>query len=141
MSLDDEGKIFMTDQVLAHLMTCTRHVIPWDIIVTKTTNKLFFDKRDGTVFGNFFSHCEIFCFQSFFFLLINLDYVTVNETSADPPLPSEDKEGMNSFSSLVKEASYINQCFSQQVLTTEGIEYDPIPFKQEGDEPALLAYK
>jgi hypothetical protein len=51
--MDSEGTaIFATDTILAHLMTCTRSVNPWDIVVTKAGSKLFFDKRDNSTFGN-----------------------------------------------------------------------------------------
>lgn len=56
---------------------------------------LFFDKRDASQF----------------------DYLTVNETAFDPPVPGEDPENnMNSPHKLSLEATMINQNFSQQIL-------------------------
>lgn len=49
--MEEEGNVFATDVILAHLMTAPRSVYPWDIIVTKVGSKLFFDKRDGSQFG------------------------------------------------------------------------------------------
>ena len=52
--------MFATDIILATLMSCTRSVYSWDIIVQKVGNKLFFDKRDESDFGNFpGSICDI----------------------------------------------------------------------------------
>jgi translation initiation factor 3 subunit D len=50
--LGPEGQVFATDIILAHLMTCTRSVFPWDVLITKTATKLIFDKRDGSTFGS-----------------------------------------------------------------------------------------
>lgn len=46
----------------------------------------------------------------------NSDFLTVNETSPEPPI-EEGKEGVNSASSLSREATFINQSFSQQILS------------------------
>ena len=56
--------------------------------------QLFFDKRDSSQF----------------------DYLTVSETSHDPPQPSEDAENVNTPERLSLEATMINQNFSQQIL-------------------------
>lgn len=53
LSMENRGTVFATDVILAHLMSCTKSVLPWDIIVTKVGSKIFFDKRDGSNFGNF----------------------------------------------------------------------------------------
>lgn len=45
------GTVFATDSILSHLMTCTRSVVPWDIIITKVGSKLFFDIREESNFG------------------------------------------------------------------------------------------
>lgn len=45
--------MFATDAILATLMCCTRSVNSWDIIVQRVGNKLFFDKRDNSDFGEF----------------------------------------------------------------------------------------
>lgn len=46
-----QGNVFATDAILATLMCCTRSVNSWDIIVQRVGNKLFFDKRDSSDFG------------------------------------------------------------------------------------------
>lgn len=46
-----QGNVFATDAILATLMCCTRSVNSWDIIVQRVGNKLFFDKRDTSDFG------------------------------------------------------------------------------------------
>lgn len=67
-------------------------VYSWDIVVTRSGDKLFFDKRDDS----------------------NLNLLTVNETAPDP-VP-EDKDNMNGVQNLSIEATTINQNFSQQVM-------------------------
>lgn len=109
--------------VLSHLMTCTRSVYPWDIVVQKLPNgTLFFDKRDNSQF----------------------DYLTVHETSYNPPT---DEEGINTPERLGLEATMINQNFSQQILKKTGRkDMDlPNPFFDEDDadgmEPASVAFR
>ena len=46
-----QGRVFVTDNILATLMTCTRSVYSFDITVTKVGDKIFFDKRDDSSFG------------------------------------------------------------------------------------------
>jgi translation initiation factor 3 subunit D len=68
------GNVYATDVILAHLMACPRSVYPWDIVVQKVDGNLFFDKRDDSQF----------------------DYLTVSETSMEPPHsedPSERRAG------------------------------------------------
>ena len=124
------GQVFVTDAVLAHLMTCTRSVYPWDIVVQKLPGgTLFFDKRDGSSF----------------------DFLTVQETAYAPPT---DAEGVNTPERLGLEATVINQNFSQQILKSAGggkggghrKEMDlPNPFFDEDDadgmEPASVAFR
>ena len=46
-----------------------------------------------------------------------LDYLTVNETAVDPPMPGEDPDkNINAPDRLSLEATMINQNFSQQIL-------------------------
>ncbi|KAH9899578.1 translation initiation factor eIF-3 subunit D [Cubamyces lactineus] len=105
----DTATIYTTDVILAVLMCAPRSVYPWDIIVIREGNKLFFDKRDGGPF----------------------DTVTVNENAADPPQdptttnpnnPNEkvtvpETPSINSATSLSLEATYINQNFMFQTVT------------------------
>ncbi|ERN01136.1 hypothetical protein AMTR_s00002p00208760 [Amborella trichopoda] len=117
---EDHATVFATDAILATLMCAPRSVYSWDIVVQRVGNKLFFDKRDGS----------------------QLDLLSVNETSQEP-LP-EAKEDINSAHSLSVEAAYINQNFSQQVLTRDGNKLtfeEPNPFASEGDEVASVAYR
>jgi translation initiation factor 3 subunit D len=124
LAIDGVGKVFVTDAILAHLMTCTRSVYPWDLVIQKLPGgTLFIDKRDNT----------------------QLDYLTVHETSYNPPTPSE--EGVNNPERLGLEATMINQNFSQQILKKTGRkEMDlPNPFFDEDDadgmEPASAAFR
>ena len=51
LAIDGMGQVFITDTILSHLMTCTRSVYPWDIVITKLPGgTLFFDKRDSSSF-------------------------------------------------------------------------------------------
>lgn len=93
-------------------MCAPRSIYPWDIVILREGNKLFFDKRDGGPF----------------------DTVTVNENATDPPQdlpisnnaqnPTEkvvqpEVPSINSATSLSLEATYINQNFGfQSVIET-----------------------
>ena len=115
MASRETATIYTTDVILSVLMTAPRSVYPWDIVVVREGNKLFFDKRDGGPF----------------------DTVTVNENAADPPQdpttvnpnnPNEkiavpDTPSINSATSLSLEATYINQNFAFQTV----IETPPPP--------------
>ncbi|KZT05567.1 eukaryotic translation initiation factor 3 subunit 7 [Laetiporus sulphureus 93-53] len=107
----DTATVYTTDVILSVLMCAPRSVYPWDIVILREGNKLFFDKRDGGPF----------------------DTVTVNENAADPPQdpstvnpnnPNEkivvpETPSINSATSLSLEATYINQNFGfQSVIET-----------------------
>ena len=111
----DVATVYTTDVILSVLMCAPRSVYPWDIVIVREGNKLFFDKRDGGPF----------------------DTVTVNENATDPPQdppvpnpnnPNEkavqsDTPSINTASSLSLEATYINQNFGFQAV----IETPPPP--------------
>src|SRR5690606_30782097 len=80
------GNVYATDVIVATLMTATRSVSSWDIVVNKVGGKLFFDKRDESDF----------------------DLLTVNETSTDIIYFEDDlKNGINGAKSLAMEATFI----------------------------------
>src|SRR5271154_7073621 len=99
----DTATIYATDVILSVLMCAPRSVYPWDIVILREGNNLYFDKRDGGPF----------------------DTVTVNENAADPPQdplppnpnnPNEkstipEATPINTATSLSLEATYINQNF------------------------------
>jgi len=90
--LRHQGQVFATDSILSTLMTASRSVNSWDIIVRRIGDKLFFDRRDGS----------------------EIDMVSVNETANEPP--GEDNVGINDPRNLTLEATYINKVFGQQCL-------------------------
>ncbi|KAF9426094.1 hypothetical protein BGZ76_002909 [Entomortierella beljakovae] len=94
-----EQRVFATDSIIGVLMTAPRSVYPWDIVITKTGDKVIFDTRDGS----------------------QLDYVSVNENSTDPPMDTGDKDNINSPSALSLEATYINTNFAAQVVNAEQV--------------------
>ncbi|KAH9999980.1 translation initiation factor eIF-3, subunit D [Russula vinacea] len=117
------ASIYATDIILSVLMCAPRSVYPWDIVIVREGNKVFFDKRDGGPF----------------------DTVTVNENAGDPPQdptapnPSNPNEkapeapSINTATSLSLEATYINQNFGfQSVIETSpppAVNFDkPNPF-------------
>ena len=125
LAIDGTGQVFVTDTILAHLMTCTRSVYPWDLVIQKLPGSgiLFLDKRDNS----------------------QLDYLTVHETSYNPP---NAEEGVNTPERLGLEATMINQNFSQQILKKSGRkDMDmPNPFfdpddAEEGMEPSSVAFR
>lgn len=127
LAIDGNGNVFITDSILAHLMTCTRSIYPWDIVIQKLPGgTLFFDKRDNSQF----------------------DYLTVNETAHTPPT-NDDPDSINTPERLGLEATIIHQNFTQQILKsnkTARKQMDlPNPFYDEDDndgmEPASVAYR
>ncbi|CAG8681084.1 521_t:CDS:10 [Acaulospora morrowiae] len=118
LARDDEATVFSTDAVLSMLMCAPRSVYPWDIIIIRTGNKLFFDRRKGVY-----------------------DYITVNENAADPPIETGDKDNINSPNSLSLEAIDINHYFSVQVLN-EAERYDfkkQNPFINSSEDIEIMA--
>ena len=125
LAIDQVGNVFVTDSILSHLMTCTRSVYPWDLVVQKLPNgTLFFDKRDNSSF----------------------DFLTVHETSYNPPT-NDEPEGINTPERLGLEATMVHQNFTQQILKRNARkDMDlPNPFfdeeDNEGMEPASVAYR
>uniref|UniRef100_A0A061QVG9 Eukaryotic translation initiation factor 3 subunit D n=1 Tax=Tetraselmis sp. GSL018 TaxID=582737 RepID=A0A061QVG9_9CHLO len=110
------AQVFTTDSVLSVLMTAPRSIYSWDIVASRSGDKLFLDKRDKSQIG----------------------MATVNETAPDP-IP-EDKDSMNSVQQLSKEATAISESFSQQVLDSQQEmhslgEASPFPDAPEGEGP------
>lgn len=114
--------VYTTDAILSVLMTAPRSAYPWDIVITRTPNALYLDKRDGGPF----------------------DSITVNENAADPPAPGE---GINGLTSLSLEATYVNQNFGFQSVMESAppLEMEhPNPFyggEEEGEPLASCAYR
>ena len=116
------AKVFATDTVLSALMTSTRSVYSWDIVATRTGDKLFLDKREGST----------------------LDLYSVNETAPEP-IP-EDRDSINAIQQLSMEATRINQNFSQQVLDGRAApfslgEADPFAETTAEGPTAAMGYK
>ncbi|KAF9115543.1 hypothetical protein BGX27_007430 [Mortierella sp. AM989] len=119
---EGEQRVYATDSIIGVLMTAPRSVYPWDIVITKTGDKVIFDTREGS----------------------QLDYVSVNENSTDPPMDTGDKDNINSPSALSLEATYINTNFAAQVVNTEQVtELDnPNPFYDANEESVpLVGYR
>ncbi|KAK9458958.1 eukaryotic translation initiation factor 3 subunit D [Lipomyces oligophaga] len=124
----DEATIFATDSILSMLMCSPRSIYPWDIVVTREGNKLFFDKREGSP----------------------LDFVSVNENAIEPPMEVSDgnKDSINSPSSLSLEATFINHNFTVQAVVespTQKHEFaHPNPFynpEEDGEPLASRGYR
>jgi len=128
-NLLESGNVFATDAILAAIMCSPRSVYSWDLIIERVEDKMFIEKRPSREEVNSF------------------DLLTVNETSSDPP--KEDvEEGQtdmsNTVSMLSKEATYINQNFSQQVLSKKLGTHkfkNPNPFADQGDDVASVGYR
>ena len=115
-------RVYATDAILAVIMAAPRSAFSWDLVVNRVGDKLFLDKR---------SDCST-------------DYVTCMETAND--FGDEDKESVNHPFKLMQEATYINQAFSQQVLskTEKPIEFENPrgPFVEDDSEvPAPVSYR
>ncbi len=88
------GDVYATDAIIAQLMAAPRSVYSWDIVIQKVNGIIFLDKRDNSSF----------------------DFLTVSETSHDPPTASDEADAINYPEALSVEATMVNQNFSQQVL-------------------------
>jgi len=125
-AVDNVGDVYATDTVIAQLMAAPRSVYSWDIVIEKVNGVVFLDKRDNSSF----------------------DFLTVSETSLEPPSASEETEEYNHPDKLSLEATMINQNFSQQVLfekadTRKNMD-EPNPFFDDDDsgiQPASAAYR
>ncbi|OLY81172.1 Eukaryotic translation initiation factor 3 subunit D [Smittium mucronatum] len=112
---ENKATVFVTDVVLSALMASTRSVYPWEIIINRVGDKLFLDKRSGG----------------------SLDFFTVNENAAEPPLESAEKDNnINSASFLAVEAVEINSRILTQVVNpNERISCEnPNPFNEAETE-------
>lgn len=127
LAASNTGKIFTTDSVLSMLMCAPRSVYPWDIQIIKEGDKVWMDKREEGP----------------------LDYLSVNENAADPPLevnqldPNQQNSGLiNTPSALSQQATFVNENFAWQVVKEEpSTRHDldkPNPF-HDPDESAPLA--
>ncbi|KAL8785441.1 MAG: hypothetical protein Q9213_003371 [Squamulea squamosa] len=121
----DEATIFATDNILSMLMCAPRSVYSWDIVITRSGNKIFLDKRDGS----------------------SLDMVSVNENAADAPLEASEgnKDSINFPGALALEATFINHNFVNQTVTeSETSKYEMShenPFYNPSEETEALASK
>lgn len=120
LGLKDGGTVFGTDLIFSHLMTCTRSVIPWDLIVEKVGKKLFFDVREGT----------------------NFERLTVSETLADQNESSKTSQS----NILCEEATRVNLGFMQQVLlkNESGVKFaEPLDnsLTSPGEEVGQIGYR
>jgi translation initiation factor 3 subunit D len=118
-------------------MCAPRSVYPWDIVILREGNNLFFDKRDGGPF----------------------DTVTVNENASDPPQdptppnpnnPADktavlEAPSINSATSLSLEATYINQNFGfqsvQENVTADFAHPNPFYGPEETEPLASCGYR
>jgi translation initiation factor 3 subunit D len=117
----DKPTYFATDSVAALLMSAPKTNNAWDIIITKSNDNVFLDKRDGGP----------------------LDFWSVDENSFDPPVDASEKEGINSAQSLAIEATYINDNFIVNATNEDsGDKYDlgePNPFHDQSSNEVPLA--
>lgn len=93
-AVENVGNVFATDAILAQLMAASRSVYSWDIVIQKVNGMLFLDTRENSQF----------------------DFLTVSETSNDPPAVADDVDEINFPDNLSLEATRINQNMSQQLV-------------------------
>lgn len=111
--------VYSTDKVVSQLMCATRSVYSWDIVVTKKGDKIFLDKREGSI----------------------LDRITVDENSSSAPSDSLDSD-INNASKLSLEAVFINSNYVASSINEGGakraFEHKSNPFVDEGEEDGPL---
>lgn len=89
------GDVFMTDSILSAIMAMPRALYSWDLVITKSEGKIWFDRRTS-----------------------RFDAITVNENATDPP-DNNETDALNTPQRLSQEAAACQQNFSQQVLTKD----------------------
>ena len=116
---DDNGiKMYATDMVLATLMSSTKSVNSWDVIVERTANTYFLSNRSEGSVGKW----------------------TVDESAHEPP-PIEEPQNAtleqqcNTMGKLMNELTLLNLNFSQQVLNKR------LPVKKGKFAPERIAPK
>ncbi|KAG8218903.1 translation initiation factor eIF-3 subunit D [Butyriboletus roseoflavus] len=137
LAAKNTAAVYATDVILSVLMCAPRSVYPWDIVILREGNNLFFDKRDGGPF----------------------DTVTVNENASDPPQdptppnPNNpvdktavpEAPSINSATSLSLEATYINQNFGfqsvQESVTANFAHPNPFYGPDETEPLASCGYR
>jgi translation initiation factor 3 subunit D len=102
MNSAEERIVVATESVLSTLMTCTKSVYPWDIMVTKKGNSIRLDKRNGGV----------------------IDYVSVNENASESPLEGD---GMNCRQALSVEATKLQTQVRESTKTSDEITFQAVP--------------
>ncbi|KAJ3007759.1 UNVERIFIED_CONTAM: hypothetical protein HDU68_003356 [Siphonaria sp. JEL0065] len=92
-----EGRVVVASaDVLAAIMCCGKSVYGWDIVITKSADRIVFDKREGGYF----------------------DLNTVNENATEPPVENE-TDTLNTPTFLAQESTQILQNYAAQVLKTD----------------------
>jgi len=114
--------VFATDSIISTLMCAPRSVYPWDIVITKCGDQIFFDKRDDS--------------QAF-------DYYTVNENVSDNSIDQNDI--INSPAQLSEETTRNCKYFAEQSVNKD-TKYqfkEPYPFNDEdsNDEIGSVAFR
>jgi translation initiation factor 3 subunit D len=123
LSESNAATVFVTDSILSMMMCANRSVYPWDIVVVRDGDKVYFDKRPNSSF----------------------DYVTVNENAVEPPpeVVEGTKDQINTAGQLSLEATVIINNFAQQCLKespSEKYEFqNPNPFNVDDEDPETLA--
>lgn len=118
--------VFITDIILATIMTSLRAIQPWDILITKEGDKIIFDKQQNST----------------------LEMMTVNENAAPEGLPEEEEreDSINGPRELSKEALRVNRIFRHRAaagdLHPEGIETHPDDIQAESERNcAYIGYR
>ncbi|KAJ3143111.1 hypothetical protein HK100_010694 [Physocladia obscura] len=92
-----EGRVVIASvDVIAAIMCCAKSVYSWDVVITKTGDRIVLDKREG---GHF-------------------DLQTVNENAMEPPVEN-DTDSLNTPSFLAQESTQIFQNYSMQILKSD----------------------
>ena len=117
-----EGTVFATDAILSLLMSASKSVASWDLLVRKEGGVLVFDKRAES----------------------RIDYLSVNENHSEHL--SDEKDNINHPDHLALEATVIAHNFSQQALQPQpSLDFEtPNPFLSSltaGNEPAAVAFR
>jgi len=112
------GNVYATDAILATLMSAHKSVYSWDIVVQKVGTRLFFEPRPNTS-----------------------DLLTVNENVSSH---QDEKDPINSTTSLSIEATQVNLNYQNQVLQSDAPVYqfeNELPDQEEFENSIEVGYR
>jgi hypothetical protein len=116
------ANVFVTDKILAVIMTMVYNSRPWHLKITKVGENIYIDQTDKS----------------------EIDLITVNESAENMPPEDTGPKNIDSFNNLAIEATLINEFIKEQLLDPNSRLEDikePHPFAEEEENVERVAYR